>query len=403
VSKVDLNDEQLEALDAIIEWYTNSTKQEFRLGGYAGTGKTTLLAEIRKQLFLKGAKDVAFVCYTGKASTVLDSKLSATNCFCENDFCGTIHSLIYFPIIDKQTEEIIGWDLKPASDVKFDLIAIDEGSMVGDEIYNDLLTYGTKMLIFGDHFQLPPVQGTLNLMENLDFKLSKIHRQEEGNPIIKLSMMLRNFEEIPFGDFGSSVKKIDKIRQKDITTKFMDNTTTFSDTLILCGFNKTRCRINQMIRSKRLGYDGLPTIGDRMICLKNNWNAHPTPVANGELGILQDAFIDEEHETIIVTVKMDGKVAPFEGIIDLATFNNPKPDMTKRFGFAYNYDTDDYFSQPVDFFDYGYALTVHKSQGSQAKRVLLLEEPCSYWQGETWFRWLYTGVTRSEEELLIAR
>ena len=63
----------------------------------------------------------------------------------------------------------------------------------------------------------------------------------------------------------------------------------------------------------------------------------------------------------------------------------------------------DYPEKSVDFFDYGYALTVHKSQGSQAKRVLLLEEPCSYWQGETWFRWLYTGVTRSEEELLIAR
>lgn len=402
MSDLDLNQEQLQALDAIIEWYINSTSQEFRLGGYAGTGKTTLLAEIRKELFLKKATKVAFVCYTGKASTVLSSKLSLANCFCESDFCGTIHSLIYRPVIDEKTDEIIEWELKGRDEVKYDLIAIDEGSMVGDEIYNDLKTYGIKMLIFGDHFQLPPVQGKLNLMENLDFALTKIHRQCEGNPIIKLSMMLRNFEEIPFGDYGCGVQKINKIRQKHITTKFIEDTRDFNDTFILCGINSTRCEINKKIR-QRLGFDGLPVIGDRVICLKNNWNAHPTPVANGELGTIDSAFIDEENKTIIASIRMDGKPTPFEGILDLDTFSNPKPDLQKRYGFGYNYDTDDYFSQPVDFFDFGYALTVHKSQGSQAKRVLLLEEPCRYWQGETWFRWLYTGVTRSEEELLIAR
>ena len=54
-----------------------------------------------------------------------------------------------------------------------------------------------------------------------------------------------------------------------------------------------------------------------------------------------------------------------------------------------------------DLFDFGYALTVHKAQGSQAKRVILFEERFSQMTDDEWRRWLYTAVTRAEEELFI--
>jgi exodeoxyribonuclease-5 len=55
----------------------------------------------------------------------------------------------------------------------------------------------------------------------------------------------------------------------------------------------------------------------------------------------------------------------------------------------------------IDLFDFGYALTVHKAQGSQAQKVVLFEERFSKMDDETWCRWLYTGVTRAGEELYI--
>jgi ATP-dependent exoDNAse (exonuclease V) alpha subunit len=55
----------------------------------------------------------------------------------------------------------------------------------------------------------------------------------------------------------------------------------------------------------------------------------------------------------------------------------------------------------VDLFDFGYALTVHKAQGSQAPKVLLFEERNRHMSDEDWRRWLYTGITRAEEELTV--
>ncbi len=54
-----------------------------------------------------------------------------------------------------------------------------------------------------------------------------------------------------------------------------------------------------------------------------------------------------------------------------------------------------------DLFDFGYALTVHKAQGSQAKKVVLFEERFPKMTDDDWKRWLYTAVTRAEEELYI--
>jgi len=54
-----------------------------------------------------------------------------------------------------------------------------------------------------------------------------------------------------------------------------------------------------------------------------------------------------------------------------------------------------------DLFDFGYAMTVHKVQGSQAKRVILFEERFPRMDDEMWRRWLYTGITRAQEELYL--
>ena len=68
---------------------------------------------------------------------------------------------------------------------------------------------------------------------------------------------------------------------------------------------------------------------------------------------------------------------------------------------AINFTKNRKLANKGDLFDFGYALTVHKAQGSQAKRVVLFEERFSKMTDDMWRRWLYTGITRAESELYL--
>lgn len=404
---MDLSSQQKSALDCIVDWWNDGSRtcdSEFRLGGFAGTGKTTLLAESRKILLKMHAFNVAYVCYTGKAATILSKKLKSAKALRHQDYCGTIHGLIYHPKIDPVTKQIIGWAKKSAKDMNhFNLIAIDEASMVDEHIYNDLKSYGIPMLIFGDHFQLPPISGKLNLMEELNFKLTEIHRQAKDNPIIEISMMLRNFETIPFKQFGNGVAKVCKHVHKPIINDFIKNTKTWINTMILCGFNNTRCSMNETVR-RHFGFDELnPMSGDRVICLRNNWQATPMPLANGMLGKVIECKEFDDH--FDMEVLFDDEKCTFLGSFDKDTFLNPKPEVTRKTVQKYMITPDgkeeSLLEVQMNFLDFGYCLTVHKAQGSQAQRVMLIEEHSKYWTEEQYFRWLYTGITRAEKQLLI--
>ncbi|KKQ71073.1 MAG: Exodeoxyribonuclease V, partial [Candidatus Shapirobacteria bacterium GW2011_GWE2_38_30] len=150
---------------------------------------------------------VAFASFTGKATRVLRGKLAEMETVYKEDSIGTIHSLIYSPIVDTK-KNIVGW--KKKDEIEADLIVIDEGSMVDGTIWGDLVSYGLPIVVVGDHGQLPPIRGDFNLMERPMVKLEKIHRQAEKNPIIKVSMLAREEGKIPFEKFGNGVEKMNK-------------------------------------------------------------------------------------------------------------------------------------------------------------------------------------------------
>src|SRR5690606_34640971 len=127
-------------LKVIIDWYKTQPKQYITVGGYAGTGKTTLIAIFRKLLYKHQPKmRVAFCAFTGKASQVMQNKLQDIKALYDQDVCGTIHSLIYKPKVDS-SGAITQWYRQ--KDLEFDLIILDEASMVTREIWEDLLKYG---------------------------------------------------------------------------------------------------------------------------------------------------------------------------------------------------------------------------------------------------------------------
>lgn len=379
--------DQKNALDTLMMWFCDKNKSPFiTLGGYAGTGKTTLIAEIRKKVYKDNKKiNVAFLSYTGKASRVLRSKLVKFEALYDNDFVGTIHSLIYSPIEDDK-QEIIGWEKRDA--IYYDLLIIDESSMIDANIWDDLLSYEVPIIAVGDHGQLPPINSKFNLMEKPDLVLEHIHRQAKGNPIIALSIEARIKGMIPAGVYGRYTKKFSKEKEgiQDIVDDLLDSYN--EDTMILCGYNHTRIKLNQHIRAKRDFQLPYPEAGDRVICLRNN---REKEIMNGMIGTI---MIIEKHDDdwFYATIQMDGNNTVFEGLILAEQFNRREPlNFTKR----------RYLTLKGDLFDFGYALTVHKAQGSQAKRVILFEERFSKMDDETWRRWLYTAVTRAEKELYI--
>ena len=147
--------------------------------------------------------------YTGKASRVLNQRLKAEKSIKDSDYIGTIHRLIYHPITNNK-DEITGWERRPNEDFKYDMIIIDEASMLDEDIWNDLLSFDVPILAVGDHGQLPPIRGNFNLMANPILRLEEIYRQERDNPIIKVSEIARKYGTIPIFDFSETVKKLDK-------------------------------------------------------------------------------------------------------------------------------------------------------------------------------------------------
>jgi exodeoxyribonuclease-5 len=282
--------------------------------------------------------------------------------------------------------EIVGW--KKKEKIEADLIIIDEASMVDFSIWRDLCSYGVPIIAVGDHGQLPPIEGNFNLMEKPDFKLEEIHRQAKDNPIIKLSILARKNGQIPIGNYGRNVKKTcreDPDSQELVNDLLQD----YKDqTLVLCGYNLTRVKLNKYIR-EALGFEtNSPGKGDRVICLRNN---HAKKICNGMLGKIS-SIEDLDGYFYKTEIEMDGEERPYEGLILKDQFNRTQ---------ALNFTKERYLTIKSDLFDFGYALTVHKAQGSQAKRVILFEERFSKMDDEMWRRWLYTGVTRAEEELFI--
>lgn len=378
----DLTKEQQEAVDVVSDWFYNSSKQYNALGGFAGCGKTFIIAHIIKALGLSANK-VAICAYTGKATHNLQSK---------GVKAGTIHSLIYMPeeVENKETGEIeIYFRKMDHLEAPIELIIIDEASMVHEDIHKDLLSYNKKILYIGDCFQLPPIKAEdFNLMDDkhLCYKLTKVHRCVENSPIIRLSMDIRNGVNIDYhkGEFFS------KIKASELTDKEL-----LDYDQVLCGKNETRSTLNEYMRS-RLGNSGLPRIFEKLIVLRNN---PKFGVFNGQIVHLTSNAKKTGKQTLNMTYVDFYKIKKVDGVLNYIPMDERRHKFSIR-NFA-PFDKKETYSESHDkvMADFGYAITVHKAQGSEWDNVLLFDDGFGGW-GEMRQRWLYTGVTRSRSSLL---
>ena len=373
-----LSPQQDEALRDVSKWLKDGRSPIFRLFGYAGTGKTTLARYFAEHI----EGDVQFAAFTGKAAQVLRSK-GATN-------ARTLHSLIYRPRGEETVEdETTGktsiaptFSLNRQSPVaKAKLIVVDECSMVDEQLGRDLMSFGTPILVLGDPGQLPPISGGGFFTEHEpDFLLSEIHRQARDNPIIRLALDVREGREFSYGDFGAA--KV--ISKTDVTQELV-----LGADQVLVGTNRTRRRYNQRLRELKGFSASFPQAGDKLVCLRND---PAKGLLNGSLWKVMTSSRETVKPGINLLVAPEDE-EPGRGVAKIkllkVQFEDPDTEIPwqtkKRF----------------DDFDYGYALTTHKAQGSQWDDVVLFDE--SYAFRDTRERWLYTAITRAAERLTVVR
>jgi exodeoxyribonuclease-5 len=352
------------ALKAVAEWLRRGERPVFRLFGYAGTGKTTLAKHIAEGV----DGEVAFGAYTGKAALVLRTK------GCPDG--STIHSMIYRSReSDEGGPQFVLNRQSPAS--KASLIIIDECSMVDEELGRDLLSFGQPVLVLGDPAQLPPVKGGGFFTEvEPDVMLTEVHRQARDNPIIHMSMKVREGGRLEPGVYGQS---------RVIHRREVDAGIVMAADQVLVGLNKTRRLYNTRLRELN-GYRApMPAAGEKLVCLRND---KTKGLLNGGTWSIQALRgIRNDFVRMDVLPDDDARRRSVEVAVHKAFFEGTEEEVP----FVLRRESDE--------FTYGYALTVHKAQGSQWDDLVLFDE--SYAFREHRSRWLYTGLTRAADRVTI--
>lgn len=349
-----------EQINKIKDWYANDNKRLFIISGYAGCGKTTFAKTIPSILKIS---DYAFLTPTGIAATVLSSDAR------------TVHSYLYNTSVHPVTQELI-FQKKSKFDFDEELLIVDEISMVGDEILNDLRELEIPIVGLGDPQQLPPVNGKNSILENSDIFLTKVWRNDNG--ILELATDIRAHKPIK--------KQYENVEFR--RSIFFDFKLIGEDSVVICRYNKTRRKLNEEIRKRIYEFSNVLHVGERIMILQND---RETGLSNGSIVeiIAINYLVDDIVKLNIKT--SDGQLLwIMAGLYVIKNLERPKS--------ADNFRSP--LGRKIRIFDidYAYAITCHKSQGSEFDRVFVIREGQNY---DDWDKWFYTAVTRAKKKLYI--
>ena len=382
-----LSPEQSQSLDAVLKF---NFQRPFFLGGYAGTGKTTLLKELNKRV-----ANILFLAPTGKACTVLASKIPDAN-------IRTIHSALYsamevtedmlddfrkraksgdqyaqsmYDYYTRKNALLVRFSLNPCKELFTHLIVVDEASMVGKTEYENLRSIAPRLVLIGDPQQLPPVESGSILPDKFDAFLTTVHRAALESPITRLSLAIRNKEFTSWESWRSEGINILKKGSKSECLEADQ---------VLAGMNKTRNKLNKQLREEKTQH--LPVVGDKIIIKQNFRRKKGLVLVNGDIGNVLSI------EGNIARLHFGYKEVPYPYFFLQDELVAPLYGKTATFVEPNNY--------PVKF-DYAYCITVHASQGSEWKKVVFFDD--KMWEGRPTERrrLLYTAITRAKEQLTI--
>lgn len=395
---MELTEKQKEGLAIAVERFNMGFPYTI-IAGYAGTGKSTLIKFIIEALNID-LEDVVYLAYTGKAAEVLRRKGCPNAC--------TAHKFLFYSSKTIQGNFIFkprkSLESRPA------LVVVDEISMLPKELWELLLSHKIYVIACGDPFQIPPISkdSENGLLENPHIFLDEIMRQEEDSEIITLSMNIRKMNPI----FFSKGKEVQIFPWENL----IDGMYTWADQVIV-GTNKKRAEVNAYVRNM-LGKSGKPQVGDKLISLENHWDILDTTqesaLVNGTIGYVKEI----KEDSVVYNIRPGFRIGPID--VYRLTLENEIGEIFSDIIIDKKYiDTGVRTLSPKQeyhiyknkirlaetapcLFDYGYAITGHRAQGSEWDKVLVIEEAFPFNKIEH-ARWLYTGVTRGSEKVVLVR
>ena len=422
----------------------------FVLNGYAGTGKTTLIAAIVSALKSLGIKTI-LLAPTGRAAKVL-SQYSGEKAL-------TIHKRIYREQTNAAYESKFSLNINRENEALF---IVDEASMLSSgtnadktifgsgSLLDDLIQYvrsgkRCRLMLVGDSAQLPPVgdnySPALTPAEFLPFgdvvyeTMDEVVRQEQTSGILFNATLVRcmlenNIFEIPHLDM--QYDDIESVSGGEFLEKLQDCYDKYGrdQTIVITRSNKRANRYNEGIRRNILFAEEEIESGDMLMVVKNNYHyterIEDCPmsfIANGDIARLKRIRRFEElygfRYTSAVLEFDDYDSTEIECKVLLDTLSSESPSLTyeqsQKLFYEIEKDYTDikskikrlkeirenphYNAVQVKF---SYAITCHKAQGGQWKavfidRCLFGDEPMS----RDMLRWLYTAITRATERVYL--
>lgn len=391
---MELTNKQQLGLQVAVQRFKNKEKYTC-ISGYAGSGKSTLVKFIVQSLpGIDPETDVVYATFTGKAAQVLLKK--------GNKNVSTLHKLLY----ESLPRPDGSWYRKPVERIPYKIVVVDEVSMVPQSMIEQLFKYSIYLLALGDPFQLPPIQkdDVNTLLNKPHVFLDEIMRQAQESEIIRVSMDIREGKLIDTFN-GSEVKIFNPADFEESMLLWADQ--------VLVATNQTRINLNNTMR-RLLGREGGPQDGDKVICLKNEWDIladNEDPLVNGTIGFLKNSystyvnfprFLGGHHFDVLQSDFVSDGGALFRDInMDKKMIMTGEKCCDWKTAYAIGRNLNHKNKLPKEF-TYGYAVTCHKAQGSQWEKVLIVEEKFPFDKTEH-ARWLYTALTRAEEKAVIIK
>lgn len=382
-----LTKRQQEGLQIALDRYRNGEKYTC-IAGFAGTGKSTLVRFVIEALDIPD-EYIRYVAFTGKASEVLRKK--------GNPNAITAHKLLYQA--RQKKDGTYFFEPRRALEGLPRIIVVDEVSMLPKNMWDQLCTYPVYILALGDPFQLPPVLASQenHILDHPHIFLDEIMRQAAENDIIQISMKIRNQEKLkPYQG-----KDVQIFKNEDLCSGMLE----WADQ-ILTATNLQRHSINLNMKNG----SNMPVEEDKVICLQNKWDLlseQENPIVNGTIGYLENLRLKEysyrtksfwiPHVRVLnADVRTDDGDVYYDVPIDYKALLTGEKTLTAKQEYAVRNTKYPNPSLPVEF-NYGRAITVHRAQGSEWSKVLVLEENFPFDKVEH-ARWLYTAITRASEK-----
>lgn len=391
------NQDQQAVINAAVDWYNNSSEQVFQFSGGPGTGKSFTLNKIVQELKIPYC-NIMPMSYIGAAAIVMRL----------NGFSNakTMHSWLFDPVeepmLDINGEVVLdplynvpkmrrSFVEKQNIDDNIQLMIIDEAGSMPMKYKSTIEKHNIKIIATGDVDQLPPVKDTpAYLYTGKVYRLNTIMRQAENSSIVYLSRRALQGLPIHTGFYGDVLV----ISEDELTRDMI-----LGSDVILCGKNYTRDLWNDKIRNELLGIDSpTPVYGEKVVCARNNWNIEVSGIslANGLPGRVVNnpdpSGFDRKTNTFRMDFLADMLQEPFRGLAvsyDYMISNYDRRNMLKTDRYCFG-----------EKFEFGYALTTHKAQGSQWANGIYFEE---YLQPSINNNLHYTAISRFSNSMIYVK